>query len=348
MQQRSRFIANVSRRAVTIQGQIRGIDRLFEKRDVPQVLTQSSAVRSALDSLVKVLLEAAVVDRFAVESLGERPEDAFERALERAMTHWFAASDGARERSQIPDDEHEFWTAAREHVRAIENRLRDIGLVLEGHDYLRGLEELGAMRREIDELTNDALRKFIRDRTAGTAGSKKAKDAFERAVADALKYWHLPDPRVAAVAPSDSSRKVLVVDDDPDVTDYVKRILEKHSFAVLAAADATQAMSAVEAERPDLIILDVMMPTGTEGFHFTWQLRARPEAELRNIPIIVLTAIHDTTSLRFYPDQSDNVYAPGEYLPVEAFIDKPVDEEKLLQNVNRVLASAARNANNTA
>jgi CheY-like chemotaxis protein len=140
----------------------------------------------------------------------------------------------------------------------------------------------------------------------------------------------------------DSRRKILVVDDDPDTVDYVKRVLEKHSFAVITAADPVEAMDAVEAEKPDLIILDVMMPSGTEGFQFTWRLRARPEPELRNIPVIVLTAIHGTTSLRFYPDQSDGVYGPGEYLPVEAFVDKPVDEEKLLQNVDRVLARAAR------
>jgi len=271
----------------------------------------------------------------------------FERALERAMTHWFSAHTHPTQCAALPEDDSEFWTIARQHTRAIEDRLRGIGLVLEGRDYLHGLRELGAMRREIDELTRQALCKFIKDRMSGRQGSKRARDTFERTVSYALKYWHLPDPRVPMLTPGDSRRKILVVDDDPDVVDYVRSVLEKRAFDVVTAAEPVEAMSVVEAEKPDLIILDIMMPKGTEGFHFTWRLRARPEPELRNIPIIVLTAIHDTTRLRFYPDEADEVYGPGEYLPVEAFIDKPVDEEKLLQSVERVLATVTRSAIDT-
>ena len=342
MDKQSRFADVIGRRAATIEGQLRGIERLLQKNDIQQMLTQSSAARNALDSLVMVILEAAVVDRFAIASLCEEPEEAFERALERAMTYWFSCTARQPEKAAFPADESDFWTTARRHTRAIEDGLRSIRMVLEGRDYLRSLRELGALRCEIDDLMKQALYEFMKERAPRKHGSVRARQGFERIVAQALKYWHLPDPRVPVAMPTGLRWKILVVDDDPDVVDYVTCILEKHSYDVVTASDAVEAMTAVESEKPDLIVLDVMMPSGTEGFHFTWRLRARPEPEYRNIPIIVLSAIHDTTSLRFYPEEGDGVYAPGEFLPVEAFIDKPVDEEKLAGVVERVLAAVRR------
>ena len=342
MNEASRFMAEVRRRVATIEGQLKGIERLFQKEDVPQALTQLAAVRNALESVVRVLLQVSITRRFAMKSISERPEDVFEHALERAMTHWFSANVLDTGAAAPPADEAEFSAAVRRCSRSIEDRLRDIGAVLEGHNYLEALRELGAMRWEVDELVKLALCRLIRDRMAEKRGPRKVKDVFERAVGDALKYWHLPDPRGAAPTPHKSGGKVLVVDDDPDVVDYVRYILEKRAFEVISAPNAEEAMTKVEAEKPDLIILDIMMPKGTEGFHFAWRLRARSEPEYRNTPIIVLTAIHDTTSLRFYPDQSDGFYGPGEYLPVEGFIDKPVKEDDLLKQVERVLGPARR------
>lgn len=342
MNEASRFVAEVGRRVATIEGQLKGIERLFQKGDVPQALTQLAAVRNALESLVRVLLQVSITHRFAMGSTTERPEDVFEHALERAMTYWFSSNMLEARAATAPVSDEEFSAAARRHTHSIEDRLRDIGIVLEGQNYLEALRELGAMRWEVDELVRLALCKLIGDRMSGKKGSRKARDLFGRTVADALKYWHVPDPRVAVPATSESGRKVLVVDDDPDVVDYVKYILEKRAYEVISAADAEEAMCKVEAENPDLIVLDIMMPKGTEGFQFTWRLRARSEPEYRNIPIIVLTAIHDTTSLRFYPDEGNGFYGPGEYLPVEGFIDKPVEEEDLLRQVERVLGLATR------
>jgi len=54
---------------------------------------------------------------------------------------------------------------------------------------------------------------------------------------------------------------------------------------------------------------------------------------LKDTPIIMLTGIHNHTELRFYPESTDGTYQAGEYLPVQAFLDKPIDPEKLLQAV---------------
>jgi CheY-like chemotaxis protein/DNA-binding FrmR family transcriptional regulator len=335
------FGGDIGRRIATIDGQLKGIDRLLQTGDILQVLTQSAAVRNALESLVRVLLQTSIAGRFGIQSIDEKPEDVFEHALERAMSYWLSSS--SYDLRAVPSQNGaNFPVAARQHIRAMQDRLRDVGYVLEGHNYLQTLRELGAIRAEIDELVKLALSEFIKDRVQTKRDAKKARNLFERTVEQALKYWHLPDPRAEVVAMAKTSRKILVVDDDPDVVEFLRYILKKSAYEVVTAANADEAMSQVEAEKPDLIILDIMMPKGTEGFQFTWRLRSRPEPEYRNIPIIVVTAIHDTTSLRFYPEQSDGTYGPGEYLPVEAFIDKPVNEEELLQRIERILGVAAQ------
>jgi CheY-like chemotaxis protein len=134
--------------------------------------------------------------------------------------------------------------------------------------------------------------------------------------------------------------KVLLVDDDRDLIQVLTLVLEGKGYQVVSEIRANAALGTVDRERPDLIVQDVMMPNATEGFHVVWHLRKRPEAYFQTVPIIILTAIHQKTSLRFYPDSGDGTYAAGEYLPVQGFVDKPVDPGKLLEEVERVLAVA--------
>ena len=134
--------------------------------------------------------------------------------------------------------------------------------------------------------------------------------------------------------------KILVVDDDPDIVESLKLVLVSSGYEVEAASSVPAAFEKLEAYHPDLILLDIMMPDGTEGFHFVWRLRNQCPAGVANTPILVLSAIHHTTSLRFYPDQSDGTYEPGEFLPVQGFIDKPVEPSVLLNKIKDVLAAA--------
>jgi len=134
-------------------------------------------------------------------------------------------------------------------------------------------------------------------------------------------------------------KKILIVEDDRDLVDILTMVLEGRSYEVKRAYDATEALAAVERERPDLILLDVMMPEGTEGFHVVWNLRARQDPYFKNVPIIMLTAIHRETPLRFYPDSRDGTYGAGEYLDVQGFVDKPVEPDILLKEMERVLAA---------
>jgi CheY-like chemotaxis protein len=128
--------------------------------------------------------------------------------------------------------------------------------------------------------------------------------------------------------------KILVIDDDPDTVLACRMALENAGYAVEEAKNGRQGLEKIKAERPDLIILDVMMDTATEGFQLALKLR-NPDptsdwAAFSDIPILMLTAIHSTTPLRFEPDI--------DYLPVELFVDKPIDPDDLVGKVAWVLS----------
>jgi CheY-like chemotaxis protein len=129
--------------------------------------------------------------------------------------------------------------------------------------------------------------------------------------------------------------KILIIDDDPDMVLAAQMTLEAAGHEIFAAASGTEGLKKIKEVRPDLIILDVMMDTTTEGFHVSLQLRSPDAAseykEFKDIPIIMLTAIHTTTPLRFGPEQ--------DYLPVDVFLDKPLDPDVLLAKVEELLAN---------
>lgn len=127
--------------------------------------------------------------------------------------------------------------------------------------------------------------------------------------------------------------KILIIDDDPDIVLAVEMSLESAGHDVIEAAGGEEGLQKIVETRPDLIILDVMMETKTEGFQLALKLRNPDPAsdlfEFKDIPILMLTAIHSTTPLRFEPDI--------DYLPVELFVDKPIDPDDLIGKVNWVL-----------
>jgi CheY-like chemotaxis protein len=124
-------------------------------------------------------------------------------------------------------------------------------------------------------------------------------------------------------------KRILVIDDDPDFVGVTRAVLAGGGYEVAACAKAEQALAEVHKFRPDLIILDVMMETGTAGFHVSYEVRNDPH--YAKTPILMVTAIHSTTPLRFSPDTD------GEFLPVQKLLDKPVPIDVLLAEVARLL-----------
>jgi twitching motility two-component system response regulator PilH len=131
--------------------------------------------------------------------------------------------------------------------------------------------------------------------------------------------------------------KILVVDDDANISRAMQLALETGGHEVVTASSKEEGEAAAVAAKPDLMIVDVMMPEGTEGFHLVWKIRHMDDEALKNVPIMMVTGIHQTTEMRFYPDQSDGTYEPGEFLPVQGWIDKPVKPDQLLSKVSELL-----------
>jgi len=123
--------------------------------------------------------------------------------------------------------------------------------------------------------------------------------------------------------------KILVVDDDPDYRDMCRLYLQEKGFKISEAKDAQEGFDKVQSEKPDLVILDVLMPSDYEGFDLA--RRIREELEMRDLPIVMLTAVHGVKEVpyRFAPDET--------WLPVDIFLDKPVSRVTLVRTVNEAL-----------
>ena len=127
-----------------------------------------------------------------------------------------------------------------------------------------------------------------------------------------------------------AAKKILIVDDDPDITYAMQMILEGHGYQVGSAVNSATARSKMEQEKPDLIILDVMMDTLHEGFDFDRELKHNPE--YKDIPVLMLTAVKERFGLDFKSEAGDQ-----EWLPVEEFLDKPLKPTVLLEKVEKLL-----------
>ncbi len=125
--------------------------------------------------------------------------------------------------------------------------------------------------------------------------------------------------------------KILVVDDDPDLTKVLQTILESEHYTVITAADRTEGMEKIRINKPDLIILDVMMSTCQDGFEMSRELKENPEC--KDIPILMLTAVKDKFGIDFKSSAGDPAW-----LPVDEFLDKPAEPHVLLTKVKKLLS----------
>jgi two-component system response regulator MprA len=130
--------------------------------------------------------------------------------------------------------------------------------------------------------------------------------------------------------------KILVIEDDPDYQAVIGEILVSGGYRVVAASSGEEGLRRVTEEHPDLIILDVMMERTISGFEVAKKLKnlspSSAYAEFARVPILILTAIHQSTIFRFQPDD--------DYLPVEDFMEKPPVRDEVLKRVRALLALA--------
>ncbi len=129
--------------------------------------------------------------------------------------------------------------------------------------------------------------------------------------------------------------KILIVDDDADFLEAVSFFLEAHGYAVLKAHDGREGLRLAKTDRPDLIVMDIMMGERTEGFFAVQEIRRTPE--LKDVPVFILTALYSKApDFRIAPE--------SEWTGHDEFFSKPVDLPRLLEAVERRLGQAPATA----
>jgi DNA-binding response OmpR family regulator len=125
--------------------------------------------------------------------------------------------------------------------------------------------------------------------------------------------------------------RLLFIDDDLDFLEVMTLFFEKNGYTVQTASKPEEGLKIIKTQPPDLVVLDVMMPSEFEGFELARKIRE--DLQLTELPIIILSCIHERkqVSYRFAPDK--------DYLPVEVFLDKPVSPGNLLEKVESLLSN---------
>ena len=126
-----------------------------------------------------------------------------------------------------------------------------------------------------------------------------------------------------------TKKYVLIVDDDPDLVETVSMMLEDKGYEVGKAYDGVEGEESIKKRRPDLLVLDVMMPR-KDGYKLCAQLKA--DSATRDIPVILLTAVGEAVSTTSY------THAQGMSTEAEEYIPKPVDSKTLVEAVESFFA----------
>ncbi len=124
--------------------------------------------------------------------------------------------------------------------------------------------------------------------------------------------------------------KILIVDDDVDFTKALQAILEGEDYEVATAVDKTEGLEQIRADKPDLLVLDVMMSTWQDGFEMARELKK--DRLYEQMPIIMLTGVKGRTGIEFKSTAGDPVWCP-----VDSFLDKPVEADVLLAEIKKLL-----------
>lgn len=127
-------------------------------------------------------------------------------------------------------------------------------------------------------------------------------------------------------------KKVLVVDDDPDVRMFSITVLEENGYEPIEATNGEEGMTLIRQEKPDLIILDVLMPRES-GIKLYRELKT--DDELKNIPVVILSGINEKSFLRSQKALTE--FGGAEVPTPEFYLEKPVEAEELANTINKIM-----------
>lgn len=121
--------------------------------------------------------------------------------------------------------------------------------------------------------------------------------------------------------------KILIVDDDPDFVEATRMVLESAGYEVISAADGDEGLARVREQKPDLVILDVIMSTVLDGLNMSQRMADEPEQS--NTPILMVTSIANSDYAALFPTD--------EYIHIDDFVSKPIAPDDLLARVKKLL-----------
>jgi CheY-like chemotaxis protein len=134
-------------------------------------------------------------------------------------------------------------------------------------------------------------------------------------------------PRIIVAEGEERVSKILIVDDDPDFVEFVQLILESQGYEVVSAASGDEGLVRVQEEKPDLVVLDVVMASVLDGLSMSQRMHDNPAH--RDTPILMVTSIANTDYAVLFPTD--------EYIHIDGFMSKPISPDKLLSAVEQLL-----------
>ncbi|MBW2107835.1 MAG: response regulator [Deltaproteobacteria bacterium] len=140
------------------------------------------------------------------------------------------------------------------------------------------------------------------------------------------------------------SKRVLIVDDEPDIVTFLSAVLEENGYTSTSAKDGVEGLEALRREKPDLVLLDLMMPKKS-GIAMFQELRKDPE--LSHIPVVVVTGVSEVTGVDFrnfmykQPLKDEKKFAETtgltKYTIPDGYVEKPIDPDELIKAVKKAL-----------
>jgi len=127
--------------------------------------------------------------------------------------------------------------------------------------------------------------------------------------------------------------RILIADDDPDVREFLKLILQETSYDLIFAANGEEVMEKIGQQIPDLLVLDLLMPK-KDGFEVIKELKKEPEYS--KIPILILTSVKKEASERRYELET------GLSLDVDDYVEKPINPQDFIHRIEKILSRQAR------
>lgn len=126
------------------------------------------------------------------------------------------------------------------------------------------------------------------------------------------------------------AKKILLIDDDPDMHHAVTAMLEPQGHQVTCTLTGPEGVEAARKDVPDVILLDIMLSSPSEGFHLAYDLSR--DDDLKNIPIIMISSIGSMMGMDYAKELG------SDYVQAAKFLDKPIDAKTLIAAIDEVLS----------